>query len=90
MEILLYDHVATRGECGVLVSDEGDIHGLLRFRILCPVDETDEVAAVEETESMHLVYWRDCGPKPGHDSRRQLEAQIHPLRADMEEHVARC
>src|SRR5256885_16548344 len=29
-------------------------------------------------------------PSRGHDSRRQLEAQIHPLRTDMEEHVARC
>src|SRR5439155_16792844 len=87
VEVLLYDNIATRGECGVLVGDEGDIKSLLSPRILCPVDEADEVAAVEETESMLLIYWRDCGPKPGHDSRRQLEAQIHPLRTDMEEHV---
>ena len=74
MEVLLYDNIATCGECGVLVSNEGDVQSLLRFRILCPVDEADEVAAVKETESMHLVYWGDCGSKPGHDSRRQLKA----------------
>ncbi len=90
MEILLHDHIATRGECGVLVGNERDIQRLLSLGILRPVHEADEVAAVKETESMHLVYGGNCDSKPGHDPRSQLEAQIHPLCPDMEEHVARC
>src|SRR6266516_7216392 len=90
MEVLLYDHIATRGEGGVLVGNESDIQSLLGLGILCPVDEADEVTAVKETEPVHFVYRGYCRPKPSHDSSRQLETQIHPLRANMEEHVAGC
>ena len=38
---------------------------------------------------MHLVDRRDGVPKLGHDLRRDLEAQIHPLGADMKQEIAR-
>ena len=88
MEVLLHNHIAARRECRVLVAYDGGIKSLLALRVLSSVNETDQVAAVEETESMHFVYGGDCRSKPSHDSRREFETEIHPLRADMKEHIA--
>src|SRR5437773_2746852 len=89
MEVLLHDDVAAAGECGILLADERGFDGLLPLGILRPIDETDEVAAVEVTEPMHLVHGGDRGSKPGHDVRRELEAQVHSTRSDVEKEVAR-
>ena len=37
---------------------------------------------------MHLVHRRDGVPELGHDLRREFEAQIHTLGANMEQEVA--
>ena len=90
MEILLNNHIASRGEPRILAGYQGSINGLLALRVLRPVDKTDEVATVKITETMNLVNRADHRSKPSRDLRRQLEAQVHALRPDMKEHVARC
>jgi hypothetical protein len=39
---------------------------------------------------LHLVDRANCGSEPGHNLRLELETQVHSLRPNMEEHVARC
>src|SRR3989442_11886351 len=90
MKIFLDDHIAACDKHRVLVSYQGGINRVLTLRILCSVDEADEVAAVKITKSLHLVNRTDCGSKPSHDLRLQLEAQVHTLRSNVEKHVSRC
>ena len=59
------------------------------LRVFRPVDETHEIAVVEVAEAMHLVRGRGGIREALHDLRRELEAQIHAPRPDMEQHVAR-
>src|SRR3989442_3766571 len=89
MEVLLNNHIAARGERRILASYEGGINRVLTLGIFRPVDEANEVAAVKVTKPMNLVNRADCGSKPSHNLRRQLEAQVHALRPNMPEHVAR-
>src|SRR3989449_1903625 len=89
MEVLLHDDVAAAGECGILLADERGFDGLLPLGILRPIDEADEVAAVEVTEPMYLVHRGDGGSKPGRNLRRELEAQVHSTRSHVEKDVAR-
>src|SRR2546421_7936609 len=59
------------------------------FGVLSPVDKTDEVTAVKVAESVDLVHGGDRASQPSHDLCRQLEAQVHALRSDVEEQIAR-
>src|SRR2546425_2406241 len=90
MEVLLNNHVAACGERRILAGYEGGINRVLTLGIFCPVDKANEVAAVKVTKPMNLVNRADCGSKPGHYLRCQLEAQVHALRPNVKEHVARC
>src|SRR3989442_13598575 len=90
MEILLNNHIAARGERRILAGYEGGINRVLTLGVLCSIDKTDEVAAVKVTKPMNLVNRADCGSKPSNNLRRQFEAQVHALRPNMPEHVARC
>src|SRR2546430_11532696 len=60
------------------------------FGVLRPVNKTDEVPAVKVAESVDLVHGGDRASQPSHDLCRQLEAQVHALRSDVEEQIARC
>ena len=57
-------------------------------RIFGAVDEPQKVAVVEVAKAVHLVDRRDRVAEPRHDLRRDLEAEVHPLGADMEQQVA--
>ena len=89
VEIFLHDDVAAAGERGVLVADDHGIDHCLAPRILRPVDETHEIAVVKVTEAMHFVYRQYSISETRHDLHRKFEAQIHTLRADVEQQVAR-
>ena len=56
--------------------------------ILRPVDETHQIAVVKVTEALHFVYRRNSISETRHDLRRNLEAQIHALGADVEKQIA--
>ena len=58
-------------------------------RVLRPVDKADQVALIEVPEPVDLVADRDRAGQPVHDLRGVLKAQVHPVRPDMEEQVAR-
>src|SRR5712664_1386668 len=90
MEVLLNNHIAACGERRILTGYEGGINRVLTLGILCSIDKANEVTAVKVTKPMNLINRADCGSKPSHDLRRQLEAQIHALRPNMPEQVARC
>ncbi len=64
MHVLLHVHIAAAREIGVLVADFGGRHRQWSVRVLGAVDETEEVAVVEEPESVHLVDDRDAPPAP--------------------------
>jgi hypothetical protein len=91
MKIFLRDHVAAAGECGILGADQRGVDHRLPTRIFRAVDESQKVAVIEVAKAVHLV---DCGdglPELRHDLRRHLEAQVHPLGADMEQEIPwRC
>src|SRR5207302_5932860 len=52
------------------------------------VDKADEIAIIEIFKAMHFVHGRDSVPEPRHDLRRQLEAEIRALGANVEDQVA--
>ena len=54
-----------------------------------PSTKPEKVAVVEVAKAVHLVDRRDRIAELRHDLRRDLEAQVHPLGADMEQEVAR-
>ena len=59
MQVLLHDHVAPAGKCGILLADDGGVDGRLIHGILRPIDEADQVAIIEIVEAVHLVRpWR--------------------------------
>jgi serine kinase of HPr protein (carbohydrate metabolism regulator) len=74
VKILLHDHVAPAGERRVLVADQHGVHRCFARRILRPVNETDEVAVIEETEAVHFIHRRHGIFDARHDLCRQLEA----------------
>src|SRR4029077_142653 len=49
----------------------------------------EEIAVVEIAKPMHFVDRRNRIAEPGHDLRRQLEAEVHALGANVEEEIAR-
>ena len=57
-------------------------------RVLGSVDETDQVAVVEILEAMDLIDGGHRPSEPNHELRRELEAEVHPGRTDVEEDVA--
>ena len=87
VQIFLHDHVAAARERGILVADERSFDHRLPTRILRAVDEPQEVAVIEVAKAMHLVDRRDRVAERRHDLRRHLEAEVHPLGADMEQQV---
>src|SRR5438552_608017 len=90
VEVLLHDYVAPAGEVAILLADESRVRHRLTDGILGPVNETKEIPTVEVTEAVHFVHRRNGISESGHDLRRQFEAEILPLRPDMEQHVSRC
>ncbi len=58
-------------------------------RIFRAVDESEKIAVIEVAEAVHLVDRGHCAAETTHDLRGDLEAQVHPLGADMEQKVAR-
>ena len=89
VEILLHNDVAAAGERRIFGADQRGFHGGLIPRIFGAVDKAEEIAVVEVTESVHLVDRRNDDADAGHDLRRELEAQIHALGANVEQQVAR-
>ena len=89
VQVFLHDHVAAAGECRVFLADDCGVDRRLRRRVLRPVDKADQVAIVEIAKAMHLVDRRNRVAEPGHDLRRQFEAKIHSLGADVEQQIAR-
>ncbi len=89
MKIFLDQDVAAAGEGSVLFANERSLKRSRVSRILRAIDETDEVAIFEVTEALGFVGNRNCVSDAFHDLCRQLEADIHPPGADMEQHIAR-
>ena len=89
VQIFLHDHVAAAGEEGVLGSDISGVDRRLRRRVLRAVDETEQIAVVEIAKAMHLVDRRNRVAELRHDLRRQLEAEVHALGANVKHEIAR-
>jgi len=87
-EVLLNYHVAAGREGRVLAAYQGGVDRTLVLWVLCPINETDQVPAVEVTEPVDFVHGRDGGSEPGDDLGGQIEAEVHPLRPDVEEDIA--
>ena len=88
VDVALHEHVAPAGEVGILVADDRGLDRLLPHRVLGAVDEAGQVAVVEVAEPVRLVDRGDRALEPRHDLGRELEAEVHPLGADVEEDVA--
>ena len=54
-------------------------------RVFRAIDEAEQVPAVEILKPLHLVGDGNGAAERGHDRSCQLEAQIEPLGADMEQ-----
>src|SRR6202012_5473500 len=78
---------AATGERWVLRADERGVDHRLSARVLGAVDESQKVAVVEIAKAVHLVDRSDRLAELAHDLRRHLEAQVHPLGADMKQKV---
>ncbi len=87
MQVLLDDHVAAPGVRRVLGADHRRLDRVLAGRVLRPVHEADQVPVVEVAEAVHLVDGVGGLAQPRADMRGQFEAQVHPVRADMEQQV---
>ena len=88
MHILLHVHVARAGEIWILVADGGSRDRERTVRVLGPVDKTEQVAVVEEPETVHLV---DHGHRAAHRPQNaigQLETGVQRLGPNMEQQVA--
>ena len=88
MQVLLHVHIATAREIRVLVTDPGGTVGERAVGVLGAVDEAEEVAVVEEAEAVGLVDDRDRAHRTD-DLDRQFEADVHRLRADVEQQITR-
>src|SRR5208283_2792171 len=88
VKIFLHCDIASTREVAVLLADNYCVDRRLARRILRSVDKTDEITVVEVTEPMHLVYRRNCITETRYDLRRQFEAQIQALRANVKQQVA--
>ena len=90
MQVLLHDHVAGALELGVLgVGHRHRLDRAVALGVLGPVDEPEQIALVERPEAVDLVdHGRGVAEMLG-QPLGELEAQIHPLRADVEQQVAR-
>ena len=89
VQVLLHDHIAAAGKAAILVADQHGIDRRLALRVFGAVDKAQQIAVVEIAKAVHLVGDRHRVAEPRHDLGRQLEAQIHALGADVEQHVAR-
>src|SRR5216683_2547680 len=89
VKILLHDDVTAAGKGRILAADHGGVQSRLACGIFRSVDKSKQVTAVEVAKAVDLIRQRNCGPDPCHDQRRQFEAQIHALRPDVEQEVAR-
>ena len=89
VHVLLHVHIAAAREVGILVADLGGGHRDWPVRVLGAVDETHQVAVVEELEAVHLVDDRDRSAHRLDDPARQLEADVHRLGPDVEQQIAR-
>ncbi len=88
VKIFLHDHVAAAGECRVLRADIDGIVGCLTRGVLRSVDKADQIAVVEIAKAVHFVDRRNRVTELRHDLRRQFEAEIHALGADVKQQVA--
>ena len=89
VDVLLHVHIAAAGEIGILVADFGGADRGWAVGVLGAVDETQQVAVVEELEAVHLV---DDGDRPGHRLGHlagQLEADVEHFGTDVEEQITR-
>ena len=89
VEVLLDDHVAAAGERRVLVADERRRLRRAALGVLGAVDEAEQVALVERAEAVHLVDDASVALEPLGQPLGELEAEIEPVRADVEQQVAR-
>lgn len=89
VQVLLHDDVAAALELRVLVADHHRGERGVALRVLGAVDEAHQVALVEVLEAVHLVGDGHGAPQPVHQPGGQLEAEVGPAGADVEQHVAR-
>ena len=89
VKVFLHDDIAAASELRILRPDHRGVDRPRARGIFRPVDKAEQIAAVEVAKAVDLVDRRSRGPDPFHDLRRQLEAQIHALRPDVEQQVAR-
>jgi hypothetical protein len=88
VKILLDDYVAAGGVVWVIgFGDESGVERGEAARVFGAVDEAEEVAIVEIAEAVGFVDFVECGGDSGHDLGDEFEAEVHALRAKMEEEV---
>src|SRR5215470_17359468 len=80
--------VATAGVVRVLIANDGPQHARLAVGVLRAVDEADQVAIVHIREAVRLVDDSHRVAELPHRQPDQLVAEVAPLGADVQEHVA--
>ena len=88
MQVFLHDHVASAGETGILLADQGRSRQVKAGGICRAVDKAEQVARVEVAEARYLVDHRYVVAEAVKEEALELEAQVGPFRADVEQEVA--
>src|SRR5713226_9801090 len=88
MDIPLGEDVTAAGKIGIFTSDQRGRRSLPSLRILCPVDETREVAGIEVAKAMDLVHHFDPPVEQVFDAHCQLEVEIVTLGEEVKEQVS--
>src|SRR5271168_3018052 len=89
MQILLNDNVTATSKARVLGANQDGVDRFLIDGIFGAVHEAEQIAVVKITEGLDFIFDRNCVTERQDDLCRELEAEIRPRRADMEQHVAR-
>ncbi len=90
MQVLLDDHVAGAGELGIVGLAHGDrVDRAVAFGVLGAVDEPQQITFVEGAEAVDLVDHAGGVPEMLGQPLGELEAQVHPFGADVEQQIAR-
>ena len=88
MNVLLNHDIAAAGELRILIANHHRVECRRAFRVLGAVDEPEQVALVEGLESMHLVDHSRDPAESIHQPLSELEAQVEPMSAEVEQQIA--
>ena len=89
MQILLHHDVGAAGEIRILVADECSLVQAVPGRVLRAIHESQKIAVVEVTETLHLVDDGDGVAERVEEKSFQFEAHVAPLGTNVEEQISR-